>query len=131
VRLQIISEDSSKGWAMHYVTGLCSVVLLLAWGGVTDRIAAESSLERMALSVAGPDCSSQRRSIGLALTEIPGVHRVDFESVPDHVLIDVTHPSVTLDTLTTAARGSMAAGSRCRIETMKSCISANRVAVGR
>ena len=114
---------------MQYAIGLCSVVVLI-WGGVTDRIAAEPSPERMALSVAGPDCSSQRRSIGLALTEIPGVHRVDFDSVPDHVLIDVTHLSVTSDTLTTAARGSMVSGSRCHIETMKSCISAKPVAVG-
>ncbi|HVG02824.1 MAG TPA: hypothetical protein VM842_08030 [Nitrospira sp.] len=105
--------------------------MFLIWGGVAYSSAADSSQERIALSFSGADCSSQRRSIGVALAGIPGVNHVDVDSVPDHALVDVANPAVTSDTLTTVARRNVAFGTQCLVETMKSCISANLIAVGR
>jgi hypothetical protein len=58
------------------------------------------------------------------LAHIQGVFRVDVESVPDHVLVDVVYGLVTPDDLLAAVRRSVLPALRCQAEVMKSCISA-------
>ena len=116
---------------MPYLMCLCGMLLVLNPSGLTDSIAAEPSQERIALSLSGVDCSSQRPFIVAALAQIPGVNHVDLESVPDHALIDVGDPTVTSDALRSAANKSVASGIQCLIETMKSCISASPMALHR
>lgn len=99
--------------------------ILLTFGSLLSPVAAETSQERVALSLSGPDCSSQRPSIGAALTQIPGVSHVDLESVPDHVLVDVTQGGVTPEELRVAATGTVTPGTQCLVDIMKSCISAS------
>lgn len=98
--------------------------LFLIFGGLPSPVAAETSQERVALSLSGPDCSSQRQSIGAALVKISGVDHVDPESVPDHVLVDVVRGAVTPEALTAAAAGGLPSSAQCQVEIMKSCISA-------
>jgi hypothetical protein len=109
---------------MRYpVMKLCC--MLLAVEGFVNSAAAETSRERVALSLSGPDCPSQRLSIRAALTQIPGVSYVDLESVPDHVLVDVTQGDVMPEELRVAAAGTMTSGTQCLVDIMKSCISAS------
>lgn len=98
--------------------------LFLIFGGLPSPVAAETSQERVALSLSGPDCSSQHQSIVAALGRISGVSHVDPESVPDHVLVDVAHGAMTPEALSVAAAGSVTLGTQCHVEIMKSCISA-------
>ena len=60
----------------------------------------------------------------MELAQVPGVTRVEPDSVPDHVLIDVVGGQVTSEDLLAAARRRLIPGMRCRIEIMQSCISA-------
>ncbi|MBI4000689.1 MAG: hypothetical protein HY348_02760 [Nitrospira defluvii] len=109
---------------MRYpVMRLCCI--LLTFGSLLSPVAAETSQERVALSLSGQDCSSQRPSIGAALAQIPGVSHVDLESVPDHVLVDVAQGAVTPEELSAAATRSVTPGTQCLVEIMKSCISAS------
>ena len=102
---------------------LCCLLLIL--GGLWSPVDAETSQERVALSLAGPDCSSQRQSIGTALAQIPGVSHVDLESVPDHALVDVDQSAVKPEELSAAAIRGVTPGAQCHVEIMKSCISAS------
>jgi hypothetical protein len=109
---------------MRYpVMRLCC--MLLAVEGLVSVAAADTSRKRVALSLSGPDCPSQRLSIRAALTQIPGVSYVDLESVPDHVLVDVTQGDVMPEELSVAAAGTMTSGTQCLVDIMKSCISAS------
>ena len=99
--------------------------ILLILGGLPNPVAAETSQERVALSLSGPDCSSQHQSIVAALARISGVSHVDSESVPDHVLVDVVHGAVPPEELTAAAARSLPPNAQCLVAIMKSCISAN------
>lgn len=103
------------------VTRLACNSLIL--GGLLSPVVAETSQERVALSLSGPDCVSQRPSIVAALVRIPGVNHVDVESVPDHALVDVVQPGVTPESLAAAAHG-VASSRQCSVAIMKSCISA-------
>lgn len=108
---------------MQYpVMSLWCIPLIL--GGLLSPVAAETSQERVALSLSGPDCFSQRRSIGAALIETPGVNHLDPESVPDHALVDVVRGAVTPEVLLEAAARGIESGARCQVDIMKSCISA-------
>ncbi len=68
---------------------MCLCGMLLAMGGLRHSVAAETSRERVAFSLSGPDCSVQRLSIVAALVQMRDVAHVDLESVPDHALIDI------------------------------------------
>jgi hypothetical protein len=109
---------------MRYpVMRLCC--LLLIHGGLLSSVDAGTSQERVALSLSGPDCSSQRQSIIAALGKISGVGHVDLTSVPDHALVDIAHGAIAPQELSAAAARSITPGRLCRIEIMKSCISAS------
>jgi hypothetical protein len=99
--------------------------LLLIFGGLWSPVDAETSQERVVLSLSGPDCFSQRPSIVAALVQISGVGPVDLTSVPDHALVDVDQSAVTPEELSAAAFRGVTPGSQCQVEIMKSCISAS------
>ncbi|MGC3976188.1 MAG: hypothetical protein QM771_17645 [Nitrospira sp.] len=84
---------------------------------------ADTSRERIALFLSGPDCPSFRRNIAAELAQVAGVVRVDLESVPDHALVDVVSGTAAPEDLLEAARRSTLEGARCQAEMMKSCIS--------
>lgn len=99
--------------------------ILLILGGLPSPVAAETAQERVALSLSGPDCSSQRQSIVAALGRISDVDHVDPESVPDHVLVDIVRGAVTPEVLSAAAARSLPSSAQCQVEIMKSCITAS------
>lgn len=105
--------------------------ILLAAGGLAHSVAADTSRERVALSLSGPDCSSQRLSIVTALAQMRDVGHVDLESVPDHALVDIISGDVTPEALSAAATRGLTSGAQCHIEIMKSCISASLFPAGR
>ncbi len=98
--------------------------ILLSLGGLPSLVAAETSQERVALSLSGPDCSAQHPSIVAALTRISGVARVDMDSVPEHALVDVQSGAIDPEDLQAAARRALATPLQCQVEIMKSCITA-------
>ncbi|MCW5799369.1 MAG: hypothetical protein LZF60_20112 [Nitrospira sp.] len=111
--------------------GTIRFFLFLLSGYLAIPAAAEISQERVALFLSGPDCSAQHQSIAAALTPISSVTRVDVESVPEHVLVDVVSGAVPPEDLLAAARRALLKGEHCRVEIMKSCISAGRSAADR
>lgn len=98
--------------------------ILLSVAGLPNLVAAETFQERVALSLSGPDCSTQHPFIVAALTGISGVTRVDSTSVPDHTLVDLLRGSVAPEELLATARRALSEGLRCEVDIMKSCISA-------
>ena len=98
--------------------------ILLSLAGLPNRVVAETLQERVALSLSGPECSTQHPSIVAALTKVPGVDRVDSTSVPEHTLVDLQRGSVAPEELLAVARRALAGGLRCQVDIMKSCISA-------
>lgn len=105
----------------HGMTRCCSLLFV---GCLASPVNADTSHERVALFLSGQDCPSFRRSLAAELAQVPGVTRVEPDSVPDHVLIDVVGGQVTSEDLLAAARRRLIPGMRCRIEIMQSCISA-------
>lgn len=106
----------------------CAMVLffvLLSTGCLVDSIVAETSRERVALSLSGEDCFSHHKAISATLVQVPGVTRVDLESVPDHVIVDIESGVVTPENLSAAVAQRLHFGTQCRAEIMKSCISAS------
>ncbi len=104
--------------------GMTRCCLLLSVGCLASPVNADTSHERVALFLSGQDCPSFRPSLAAELAQVPGVTRVEPDSVPDHVLIDVVGGQVTSEDLLAAARRRLIPGMRCRIEIMQSCISA-------
>ncbi len=104
--------------------GMTLSCLLLSAGFLVSPVNADTSRERVALFLSGHECRSFHPSIAAELAQVPGVTRVDLESVPDHALVDVVSGGVTPENLLAAARRAMLNGVRCQAEIMKSCISA-------
>ena len=104
--------------------GMTRCCLLLFVGCLASPVTADTSHERVALFLSGQDCLYFHRSLAVELAQVPGVTRVEPDSVADHVLIDVVGGQVTSEDLLAAARRRLIPGMRCRIEIMQSCISA-------
>ncbi|CAE6772722.1 MAG: hypothetical protein H8K06_12365 [Nitrospira sp.] len=104
--------------------GMIGFFLVLLSGCLAIPAVAETSQERVALFLSGPDCSAQYQSIVAALTPISGVARVDPDSIPEHVLIDVSSGVVLPEELLAAARRALPSAVSCQVDIMKSCISA-------
>ncbi len=87
---------------------------------------ADQSVERVALMVAGDDCAVYRESIRAVLASVPEVRRIEFDSIPDHILIDVETDRVTPEDLEATVSRRLGDMRTCRTEVMKSCISARQ-----
>ncbi len=71
----------------------------------------------------GPDCPSVRDRVTTALQQQAGVFRADQDLMPDHVLVDIVRPHLTEEELTAIANQAISGG-QCRVDIMKSCITA-------
>ncbi len=111
--------------------GMTRYCLLLFVGCLASPVNAGTSHERVALFLSGQDCPSFSRSLAVELAQVPGVTRVEPDSVPDHVLIDVVSGQVTPDDLLAVARRHVRPDTGCRVEIMQSCISAGPVPLSR
>ena len=79
--------------------------------------------ERLPLTLSGSGCPGKEAEINQVLQTIPGVTGVDFNRVPNHVLVDITPTTVkAADVLN---RVNEAASSwQCKVEIIEGCISA-------
>ena len=79
--------------------------------------------ERLPLTLSGSGCTDKEAEINQVLKTIPGVIGVDFNRVPDHVLVDIIPTTVkAADVLN---RVNEAASSwQCKVEIIEGCISA-------
>ena len=111
--------------------GMTRCCLLLFAGCLASPVNAGTSHERVALFLSGQDCPSFSRSLAAELAQVPGVTRVEPDSVPDHVLIDVVSGRVAPEDLLAAARRHLRPDTHCQVEIMKSCISAGPVPIPR
>lgn len=111
--------------------GMTRCCFLLSVGCLASPVNADTSHERVALFLSGQDCPSFRRSLAAELAQVPGVTRVEPDSVPDHVLIDVVSGRVAPEDLLAAARRHLRPDTHCQVEIMKSCISAGPVPIPR
>lgn len=92
------------------------VISLPAW-------AAPPVKERLPLTMTGTGCSGKEAEITKVLQAIPGVITVDFNRVPNHILVDIS-PS-TVKTTDVINRVNEAASSwQCKVEFIEGCISA-------
>ena len=79
--------------------------------------------ERLPLTMSGAGCSAKEAEINKILQAIPGVLNVDFNRIPDHVLVDIAPSSVKPEEL--LHRVNAAASSwQCKVEIIEGCISA-------
>lgn len=73
--------------------------------------------------LSGSDCPSVRGNVTTALQQQAGVLLVDPNLMPDHMVIDIVRQDLAEETLTAVAKAAIA-GNQCRVEIMKSCITA-------
>jgi len=79
--------------------------------------------ERLPLTMSGAGCNGKEAEINKILRAIPGVISVDFNRVPDHVLVDITPSTVkSADVLNRV--NDAAASWQCKVEIIEGCISA-------
>ncbi len=101
-------------------------ILLVGLGFLLSAIEtarAEPAQDRIALMLSGPDCPALRNTVTAALQQQTGVLRANPDLMPDHVLIDIVRQHLTEEALAAIANQATA-GSQCRAEIMKSCITA-------
>ena len=73
----------------------------------------------------GTACSQSYPLLKEHLVQMAGVRHVDFNAVPDHVLIDADTAITSPQSLEAETTRILSAHPPCRAEIMKSCISAN------
>jgi hypothetical protein len=81
--------------------------------------------ERVALMLSSPTCNQHYTAISNTLEQNKSVRHVDFQAVPGHVLIDIEAGTVTAEALERQINDALATTASCRVEIMKSCISAD------
>jgi len=79
--------------------------------------------ERLPLTMSGAGCSEKEAEINKVLQAIPGVISVDFNRVPNHVLVDIT-PSTVKSADVINRVNEAAASWQCKVEFIEGCISA-------
>ena len=80
--------------------------------------------ERAALALSGPDCRLSHQAIIEMLERLEEVTRVEAETIPDHLLVDLDGLSRTGESLAGFVNGLAALQGRCRATVMQSCITA-------
>ncbi|MBS0151796.1 MAG: cation transporter [Nitrospira sp.] len=79
--------------------------------------------ERLPLTMSGTGCSEKEAEINKLLQAIPGVLSVDFNRIPDHVLVDITPSSVKPEDVLNRVNDA-ASSWHCKVEIIEGCISA-------
>ena len=113
-----------RSWMMSW---LFLAPLIMPVNAVAQSAEPSPSIERVALMLTGAECPEQRNRIAIALSEFSAVRRVEFETVPDHVLVDVVSGAVSAEALQQAVQRGMGESRGCQVEVLKSCISASPV----
>lgn len=79
--------------------------------------------ERLPLTMSGAGCSEKEAEINKILQAIPGVLAVDFNRIPNHVLVDIIPSTVkSADVLNRV--NDAASAWQCKVEIIEGCISA-------
>ncbi len=105
----------------HYV----STLLLIAGLAVCLPAAANPpTKERLPLTLTGSDCSSKEAAITTALQAIPGVTGINFNRIPNHVLVDMTGGTISAADVVKRVNDA-AASPQCKVEIIEGCISIN------
>jgi copper chaperone CopZ len=79
--------------------------------------------ERLPVTLSGAGCSDKEAEITKILQTIPGVISVDFNRVPNHVLVDITPSSVKPADVVNRVNDA-ASSWQCKAEIIEGCISA-------
>lgn len=79
--------------------------------------------ERLPLTLSGSGCSSNEAEIHKVLQAIPGVTSVDFNRVPNHVLVDIAPNTVKAADVINRVNDA-ASSWQCKVEIIEGCISA-------
>lgn len=79
--------------------------------------------ERLPLTLSGSGCSSKEVEINKVLQAIPGVTSVDFDRVPNHVLVDIVPNTVKAADVINRVNDA-ASSWQCKVEVIEGCISA-------
>ncbi|HEY6085073.1 MAG TPA: hypothetical protein VIU63_06730, partial [Nitrospira sp.] len=105
-------------------TLLAVLLAVLASAGelLLSSVSAATSLERHAFQLTGASCISQQTAIITTLLAIPGIHAVDFSSVPDHALVDIDADQPNGRQLLSVVIQAMNSRA-CQAEIMRSCVS--------
>lgn len=103
-----------------------AVFTVLAIFGMTTfpSPAAGAPKERIALMLTGSTCREIQQTIETVLRHTEGVFAVDGASVPGHLLIDVEKEKASAQELLTITQTAIGADLSCRVEVMRSCITA-------
>ncbi len=101
-----------------------STTLLVAGLSISlPALAAPPIKERLPLTLTGSGCSNKEAEIDKVLQAIPGVISVDFNRVPNHVLVDITPSTVKAADVITRVNDA-ASTWQCKVEIIEGCISA-------
>ncbi len=79
--------------------------------------------ERLPLTMSGAGCGEKEAEINTILQAIPGVLSVDFNRVPNHVLVDISPNTVKAADVIKHVNGAISS-SHCKVEFIEGCISA-------
>lgn len=99
------------------------MVLIAGLSSSLPTLAAPPTKERLPLTLSGAGCSNKEAEIQTVLQGIPGVISVDFNRVPNHVLVDITSNTVKAADVINRVNETTAAW-QCKVEFIEGCISA-------
>jgi copper chaperone CopZ len=102
---------------------LCAAFLAVSVMISLPASAAPPVKERLPLTMSGAGCSGKEAEINKLLQAIPGVLSVDFNRIPDHVLVDITPSSVKPEDVLNRVNDA-ASSWQCKVEIIEGCISA-------
>jgi hypothetical protein len=106
-----------------YQRGIPAVLLIASLGFAVPAIAAPSTKERLPLTMTGSGCTGKEAEMTTILQAIPGVIGVDFNRVPDHVLVDITTGTTNAQDVINQVNHAARAW-QCKVEFIEGCISA-------
>ncbi len=105
---------------MNVVSAVCVLLAVLS----CPPASADAPKERIALMLTGPACREAQQTIETVLRRTDGVFAVDGAGVPEHLLIDVEEGTISAQELLTITQKTIATDLSCRVEIMRSCITA-------
>ncbi len=108
---------------VRYHRVMSAVFLIAGFFISLPALAAPPTKERLPLTLSGSGCSNKEAEINKALQAIPGVISVDFNRVPNHVLVDITTGTINAQDLINRINNAASAW-QCKVEFIEGCISA-------
>ena len=102
---------------------ISAVFLIVGLSSSLPSLAGPPTKERLPLTLTGAGCSNKEPEIQKVLQAIPGVITVDFNRVPNHVLVDITSNTVKAADVINRVNETTSAW-QCKVEFIEGCISA-------